>query len=339
VKRFEKVMEKKGKKFLFKVETSENHKDYSKYEELREEIWSFPEDSMPGTRNMICENFLHDGSSLFIAVYAEAEEGGFTEDKAHLVGFSYGFVGVKDKEIAFREVDNIQFYSQYTGVREDFQEFGLGILIKEFQKEALIDLFGIFTVTCTYDPLTGVNAYRNIYHFGMEVIKYRVDLYSDFGGHLNRRDIPSDRFVMSWDLTREHQRPAFDVGSLLERDQIVNEVGFEEIKGKSGPLELEVIKEVDLDLDHEFLLLEIPFDYYQILKETDVQDQKIREIPLEWRLKTRQAFQDYFQKGYKIIDFRLIRRNDRKRDFYILKKLDEIINVTAFPMNLQGGKI
>jgi len=318
--KFEKIIERKSKKFLFKVETSENHKDYLKYEELREEIWDFPEDSMPGTRNMLCENFLFDGSSLFLAVYAEAEKGGFTEDKAHLVGFSYGFVGIKDKKVAFREVDNIQFYSQYIGVKEDFQEFGLGILIKEFQKEALIDLFGIFTVTCTYDPLTGVNAYRNIYHFGMEVLKYRVDLYGDFGGHLNRRDIPSDRFVMSWDLRREHQRPSFDVESLLEREQIVTVVEFAEIKGKSGPLELEVIREVNLNLDHEFLLLEIPFDFYQILRETDVLDPKIREIPLEWRLKTRQAFQSYFQKGYKIFNFRSIKRNDRRRSFYILKK-------------------
>lgn len=318
--KFEKIIERKGKKFLFKVETSENHKDYLKYEELREEIWGFTEDSMPGTRNMICENFLFDGSSLFLAVYAEAEKGGFTEDKAHLVGFSYGFVGVKDKEVAFREVDNIQFYSQYTGVKEDFQEFGLGILIKEFQKEAMIDLFGIFTMTCTYDPLTGVNAYRNIYLFGMEVLKYRVDLYGDFGGHLNRRDIPSDRFVMSWDLRREHKRPSFDVKSLLEREQIVTVVEFAEIKGKSGPLELEVIKEANLNLDHEFLLLEIPFDFYQTLRETDVKDPKIREIPLEWRLKTRQAFQNYFQKGYKIFDFRSIRINNRQRDFYILKK-------------------
>lgn len=321
MERLEKVIERKGKRFLFKVENSEDQNDYSKYEELREEIWGFPEDNMAGIRNLICENFFHGGSSLFIAVFSESKEGGFSrQDRAHLVGFSYGYVGVKDKEIAFRSVDNLQFFSMYTGVREDFQNFGLGILIKEFQREKVMDLFGVYTSACTYDPLTGVNAFRNIHHLGMEVIEYKVALYADFGGRLNRRDIPSDRFVMSWDLRKEPQRPVFDVESLFERKQVVTEVEYAEIKRKSGLLELEMIKGVNIDLDHEFLLVEIPFDFFWMLRETDVKDQGIREIPLEWRLKTRQAFQSYLQRGYTIFDFRSIKRNNRKRDFYILKK-------------------
>jgi predicted GNAT superfamily acetyltransferase len=317
----EKVIERKGKRFLFKVENSEDQKDYAKYEELREEIWGFPDDNMAGMRNLICENFFHEGSSLFIAVFSEAEEGGFTrQDRAHLVGFSYGYVGVKNKEVAFKSVDNLQFFSMYTGVREDFQQFGLGTLIKEFQREKLIDLFGVYASTCTYDPLTGINAYRNIYHLGMEVREYKVALYADFGGRLNRRDIPSDRFVMSWDLRKEPQRPILDANSLFEGKQVVTKVEYAEIKGKSGFLELELIKGVNIDLDHEFLLVEIPFDFFRMLKETDVKDQEIREIPLEWRLKTREAFQSYLKRDYKVFDFRSIRINNRQRDFYILKK-------------------
>ena len=123
---------------------------------------------------MKCENFFHDGSCLFIGVYAADEFGNFKRDKEHLVGFSYGYVGVNNKEIAFKALDNIQFYSQYTGVRKDFQHAGLGILIKEFQRETLMEIFGIYTITCTFDPLTGVNAYRNIHHFGMDIVKYII---------------------------------------------------------------------------------------------------------------------------------------------------------------------
>jgi len=323
MKGLEKVIERKGKRFLFKVETSDYPKDYLKYEELREEIWGFPDDNLPGMRNMMCKNFLHDGSSLFIAVFAETEKGDFSkQDRAHLVGFSYGFVGVKDKEVAFRTLDNIQFYSQYVGVRQDFQNFGLGILIKEFQREKLMDLLGIYTSTCSYDPLTGVNACRNIHHLGMEVIDYRVDIYGEFGGYLNRADIPSDRFIMSWDLKKEPQRPAYGLESVLERKQIVTKVDHAEIKGKSGLLELEIIQDVNLDLEHGFLLVEIPLDFYKMLRETDVDDKKTREIPLEWRMRTRQVFQNLFQRGYKIIDFRQIGRNSRQRNFYILKKIN-----------------
>ncbi|MFB0565179.1 MAG: hypothetical protein ACETWK_05805 [Candidatus Aminicenantaceae bacterium] len=322
MKSLEMVVEIKGKKFLFKVETSNNPIDYIKYEQLREEIWNFPQDHLPGSRNMMCENFLVNGSSLFIGAFSEKEKGGFSkQDKAHLVGFAYGFLGVKDKEIGFRSTDNLQFYSQYVGVRKDFQNFGLGILIKEFQRDKLMDLFGVYTMTCTYDALTGINAYRNIHHFGMEVIEYKVDHYSDFGGSLNRIDVPSDRFFMSWDLRKkEPQRPAYNLESLLENEQIVTEVDYTEIQGKNSFLELEVIRGINLNLAHEFLLVEAPRNFYQMLQETDVQDESVRVIPFEWRMKTRQAFQNLLQRGYRIIDFRLIEISKRRRNFYVLKR-------------------
>lgn len=321
MKELEKVVEKKGKKFLFKVERSDYHKDYWKYEELRNKIWDFLDDKMPGSRNMMCENIFHDGSSLFIVVYSESEEGGFLrQDRDHLVGFSYGFVGVRDKKVGFRSLDNIQFYSQYTGVREDFQNFGLGVLIKEFQREKLIDLFGIYTVTCTYDPLTGINALRNIHHFGMDILSYRVDIYSGFGGALNRVDIPSDRFIVSWDLRKKVQRPPYDLESLFKGKQIVTGIEYRNIQGKNGPVVLEILRETNLSLDHEFLLVEIPLDFYLMLREADVKNKRVREIPLEWRMKTREIFQALFERNYKIIDFRKIEKNNRKRNFYILKK-------------------
>jgi len=155
----------KGKKFLLKVETSHDHPDYQKYEDLRFEIWEEPNDEMPGTRNMVCENYFNDGSALFIAVYVADEEGTFIEDEEHFVGFSYGFVGVEDKEVGFRDPENLVYYSQYTGARDVYLKYGLGILIKEFQKNIILDIFGVGRVSCTFDPLTGVNAYRNILFF------------------------------------------------------------------------------------------------------------------------------------------------------------------------------
>ncbi|NIM59524.1 MAG: hypothetical protein GTO16_11370 [Candidatus Aminicenantes bacterium] len=320
MKEFEKIHTIKGKDFLFKVEDSKDYRDYKKYEDLRNEIWGEPNDTLPGERNMMCENFLYDGSSLFIAVYEEERKGVFKQDGDHLIGFSYGFVGIKDKKIAFRDPDNLQFYSQYTGVKPDFQHFGLGVLIKQCQKDMLMDVFGIYTVTCTYDPLSGINAYRNIHHFGMDVVGYRDACYGDFGGFLNRVDVPCDRFLVSWDLKKDIQRPEYDLEHLVDSGYIALEAGIEEIKGRSGALKLEVVKNLNLDLDHELLLVEIPVDFYFMLRETDVTERKVRNIPLEWRMKARQAFKTLFEKKYKIIDFRLVKKDQNKRDFYILKK-------------------
>jgi len=319
MKELEKVHKIKGKNFLFKVESSDDPRDYLKYEELRNEIWGEPKDNLPGVRNMMCKNFLNEGSSLFIAVYVEDKEGVFKQNKERLVGFSYGFVGIKSKEIAFREANNLRFYSQYVGVRQDFQLFGLGELIKEFQREKLMEIFGIYAVTCTYDPLTGINAYRNIHYFGMDVFEYREAYYGDFGGLLNREDVPCDRFFVSWDLKKEIQRPEYDLEHLIDSGYMAISAGTEVVKGRSGALKLEVVKDLNLALDHEFLLVEIPVDFYQMLRETDVKDSRVKGIPLEWRMKTRKVFKTLFERKYKIIDFRYIQRDKRKRDFYILK--------------------
>jgi predicted GNAT superfamily acetyltransferase len=320
MKEFEKIHKIKGKNFLFKVESSDNPRDYQKYEVLRDKIWGDPKDSLPGARNMMCTSFLYDGSSLFIAVYVESRGGEFKQDREHLVGFSYGFVGIKDKKIAFRDPDNLQFYSQYVGVRQDFQLYGLGILIKQFQRETLMEIFGIYTVINTFDPLTGINAYRNIHHFGMDVVEYRDAFYKDFIGLLNREDVPCDRFLIFWDLKKDIQRPKYDLEYLIDSGYVALEADTEKIQGRSGALTLEVVKNLNLDLDHEFLLVEIPVDFYRMLHETDVAESKVRGIPIEWRMKTRQVFKTLFEKKYKIIDFRLVKKGRNKRDFYILKR-------------------
>ncbi len=317
----EKIVEKKGRKFLFKVEDSSDPNDYRKYEKLRDEIWQWPEDFLASTRNMMCENFFYDGSSLYVGVFAGSEGGGFVrQDLEHLVGFAYGFVGVRDKLLGFRSLDNLWLYSQYTGVKPGYESFGLGVLIKEFQKEALIELFGVYTITCTYDPLTGVNAYRNVHYFGMEAIDYHADVYGEFGGRLNRVDVPSDRFAMLWDLRKEARRRKLDIQSLFDRQQLITRVVHSRLECANGIVELETLRGLDLDKDNESLLLEIPFDFYRMLRETDVEDEGVRSIPLDWRMGVREAFQSYMKRGYRVVDFRQVDIEKRKRDFYVLEK-------------------
>jgi predicted GNAT superfamily acetyltransferase len=319
MKNLEKVITRKGKRFLLKIETSPDSDDYAKYEAMRNEIWGFPEDNLPGTRNLMCENFLHDGSALFIAVYSEQPDGKLDEDPAHFVGFSYGFVGIKDKDIAFRSPENLQFYSQYTGLKEEFRDYGLGIAVKEFQRENVADVFGIYTITCTYDPLTGVNAWRNVHHFGMEVVEYRVSTYGEYGGLLNRSDVPSDRFFMSWDLRKEIRRSAKPYDSPLLEERLVIEAEENIVIGRNGSIQLEVVISADLEKEEESLFVQIPRDFYIMLKETDVEEANVRRIPLQWRLETRQAFQAYFQRGYQIIDF-FQTKDEAKRSFYVLRR-------------------
>jgi predicted GNAT superfamily acetyltransferase len=303
MRNLEKTITVRDRQFLLRVETSHEPSDYRIYEDLREEIWDFPEDHLSGTRNMMCENVFHEGSSLFIGAFAEAPGGGFKFDEKHLVGFCYGFVGVRDKGIGFRDRSNLRFYAQYAGVRPAFQSYGLGILLKEFQRAAILDILGVSTVICTYDPLTGVNAHRNVHHFGMEVLEYCVATYGEYGGLLNRLDIPTDRFLMSWDLERKVEKPAYDLESALAAPQPIV-AGLRSVEGKSSTLELEVVQATDIDVAGDPLLVRIPLDFYRMLQATDVADEDVRRIPVDWRLATRKVLRGLFARGYRVIDFR-----------------------------------
>lgn len=318
----ERVVKIRDKKFLFRVEDSHQAADYKKYEDLRQAVWQFAEDHMAGTRNLLCENFLHEGSSLFLGVFEEAENGRFVLDGQHLVGFSYGFVGLKDKSLGFDRPSNLWFYSQFLGVRPDFLNYGLGIMIKEFQKEVLLEVLHIETVVCTYDPLTAVNAYRNIRHFGMKVVEYRVAPYGEYGGRLNRQDVPSDRFFMSWNL-KENFRPQVpepEVAGYMERWPWTLRIDYRQLETEKGQASLEVAAGPVLGLEDEYLLVPIPVDFYLMLNLTDVEEPEIRLIPVNWRFQTREIFLHYFQRGYSVVDF-LRAEAGQKKCCYLLKRI------------------
>lgn len=319
--KFEKVIRARGKTFLLRIETSGESRDYEKYEQLRNEIWGFPEDNLPGSRNLMCENFLHDGGALFIGVFDAGTEGGVPSAGGRFIAFSYGFVGVKDKDVAFKKTDNLRFYSQYTGIRAGFRGYGLGAAIKEFQREKVRDLFGIRTISCTYDPLTGVNAWRNVHHFGMEVEEYRVSTYGEYGGLLNRRDVPSDRFFMSWDLARPAASGESPWASAWTEDLGVVRCREEVVPGRSGPVELEILTGIELEPEAEILYARVPRDFYAMLRETDVERPDVREIPARWRAETRRMFLTLFAGGYAVADF-FSTPGPRAKNFYVLRKTD-----------------
>lgn len=317
----ESIFTRRGKKFLINVETAHDPDVYNKFEYLRYLIWGDPDDHLATLRNLVSENYFNDGSSLFIGVYVEDEKGGFTQDEKHLVGFSYGFFGVKDKKTGYRDPGNHYFYSQYIGARGDFQKYGLGVIIKGFQKRILSEVLGVFLITCTYDPLTGINAYRNIHCFGMDVVDYLDAHYKDFAGNLNRTDVSSDRFFVFWDLKKEKSRPEYDLDFLLDSGCLAISSEQIEIKGKYGSAVTEVVKDINFDIKKKQVLVEIPYDFYAMLDITDVPDKKVRNIPFEWRIHSRRIFHELFSRGYQILDFKMKKMDNRKRDFYVLSRM------------------
>jgi predicted GNAT superfamily acetyltransferase len=292
-----------GAKFLLRVETSSQIEDYTRYDDIRNAIWDFPEDHLSGCRGLLGENYFHDGTSLFIGVFEVAPGGGSDVSPGRMIGFSYGFVGVRDKSVGFRSLDNLWFYSQYTGIMPEMEGFGLGLAIKEFQRDILRRLYGIGTVVCTFDPLTAVNAHRNFLRLGMRVLEYRPAIYGEFGGRLNRRDVPSDRFFMAWDIGSDGLpgdgaplEPAGEGPCILSAVRRT-------VNGRSGPAAIETAGVLSFDGVSDSVLMRIPADFYAVLMETDVEDPEVRRIPLIWRLRTREAFQTLLGRGFRVAGF------------------------------------
>ena len=76
------------------------------------------------------------------------------------------------------------------------------------------------------------------------------------------------------------------------------------VAGRSGPVDLEVVEGTDAEADADVLLVRIPLDFYRMLQETDVEDGRIKDIPVRWRSASRQVLQALLGRGYRIVDFR-----------------------------------
>jgi len=83
---------------------------------------------------------------------------------------------------------------------------------------------------------------------------------------------------------------------------------------------MEVCAGYQTGLDREVIFVEIPFDFYRMLRETDVSEPEVRSIPVDWRMKTRAVFEDLLGRGYRVADFQAFKDMDRKRDFYVFQK-------------------
>ena len=152
----------------------------------------------------------------------------------------------------------------------------------------------------------------------MNVIEYCVSRYQGFEGNLNRADVPSDRLSILWNLREKGQALEYDLKKLVDSHHLVVHSEVDEIAGKSGPLRADLVRPVNLDLDHDLLLIEVPFDFYTILQETNVPDESVRRIPRDWRMETRKAFQELLRRGYRVLDFNYLKTEERTRDFYVM---------------------
>jgi len=166
---------------------------------------------------------------------------------------------------------------------------------------------GIDLITWTYDPLEAPNARLNLHTLGGIVHEYKRNIYGENFGALGQ-GLPSDRFLVEWWLKSERvERCA------TSREPESIEPDSPMVNRCRGAGAARRIESVDLSLDAPAVRVEIPFDL-QAVKQADL------PLALDWRRKTRNIFETYFEWGYRALDLVRVGEGAEQQNFYVLKQ-------------------
>ncbi|HEX7066004.1 MAG TPA: GNAT family N-acetyltransferase [Bacillales bacterium] len=240
--------------------------------------------------------------------YTAAKNGGIILGayiEGEFAGFSYAFPGFQD--------GRAYLCSHMLGVDPRYQKQGLGVLLKEKQRQVALQK-GYSLITWTFDPLLSLNAYLNLHKLRGIASQYTENLYGSMDDSLNR-GLPTDRFTIRWWIDSDHADavgPVFNEPPLNE-DFILLDVRVEE----SG---FPVADEVPSNLSRKIQegnvwYVPIPVEF-QKLKSAN------SELALEWRLKTRGIFQDLLGQGFVAVDLK--RDSDGLCGYYLFVRQDQL---------------
>lgn len=195
-----------------------------------------------------------------------------------MVGFVYGITGIRDGKPVH--------WSHMLAVSEDVQDQDIGRRLKEYQRTVLVQA-GVTVMYWTYDPLVARNARVNFMKLGVEVDQYVEDIYGSNEESTVDSVIGTDRFIVGWNLIDPRPRSAPVDPPSIDSAPLANA----ELKdGSLFPMHAAI------KTDAESVHVAIPHDIQQI-KAADP------GLAKAWRTSTRAAFQQYFGRGYDVVDF------------------------------------
>lgn len=232
-------------------------------EELQRAAWGYTELEVHPSN--IFRIHAHVGG---VVAVAEAPDG-------HALGFVYGFPAYRGGEL--------WHHSHMLAVRPEARGGGVAEALKRHQRTKVLEQ-GLSRITWTFDPLVARNARFNLGKLGARALSYHRDWYA-------AEDIPADRLMVHWDLTREtapHPPPEPEGETVLDR--------VDDLPGTP-----------DLTRRAPHLLAEVPVNAPDLSP----------ALTLSWRLALRAVFEHYLPQGYTVTD--LTRQGERA--WYLLERL------------------
>ncbi len=253
-------------------------------ERLQRDVWGMPDLEVVPSHQLVA------------AVAAGGAVLGAFDDNDTLLGFCYGFIGLRDGRLLF--------YSHMAGVRPGYQDRDIGFLLKRAQRQAALDS-GLDRMVWTYDPLQAINASFNLRKLGATAVRYYVDYYGEMPDAINR-GMPSDRLEVDWSL-RDPAVAARLAGSFPARGWPDAPAALAATTRRGTVVPQRPV----LDLDAPAVRIEIPLAFGELRT-------RAPDMAMAWRPVSREAFLHYFSRGYRAVDF--LRRRDEVTGSYVLER-------------------
>ena len=132
-----------------------------------------------------------------------------------MVGFVFGMTGVMHGRLVH--------WSDMLAVRPEARGSGIGERLKRHQRE-LVRALGVGTMQWTFDPLVARNARLNLVRLGARATEYVPNMYGEGTGSPLHGAMPTDRLVVTWDLTRDDAAPREPSDGPLVRIEVPHDV-------------------------------------------------------------------------------------------------------------------
>jgi predicted GNAT superfamily acetyltransferase len=254
---------------VFAVRDLTQYGEFLQVREVQQQIWGFTQ-----------------GEGLYPPMLKTAAENGGTIigafDGAKMIGFLFGFLGLHTDR-------QLKLCSQTMGILPEYRNKGVAATLKWAQRERVL-ANEIDLITWTYDPLEAPNARLNLHTLGGVARVYKENIYGENFGALGK-GLPTDRFLVEWWIASERVQQRHD-RAVMEPLGVDSPIA-NACTGVTGDRHITTI---DLNLDAPIIRVEIPNDL-QAIKKANM------TLAQDWRARTRDLFEAYFARSYKVIDF------------------------------------